>query len=1067
MAAPSRSPAPPASHAPLVLDGVEVTEASVWGRARRVLMPLQGPADVDALVELDPDWDHVVVVGPAGTSDRAASDAFSVVDVLVADLGLDVAHAGLELPGGFRATYCDERTARGQVVPVPDRRDALLLALALLGDDAATRLGGADRVLRGLLGPDATKPLGRALAAAVADGRWDDVHLAAAASDVLGPEKLASLLEAPAAAPDEVVLGGGGIVRPARRAAGAGAAAPGTLASATAVRSLGSARELGSLLAEVLAPYTEARRLQLLVDLRGRIAATDDPSGIAAVRASVGAEQLHHTRMHEAGQRLREQLDAVAGLEANRNLRLFGSGTGNVLRATFVTPHAGWPVEVLARTVREVLAGRVLVRLALVARDGDDDDLLAALDAHRAALAHLREPVGVGRRRVDVGRWIAEPARVAHRLLDVATLRQEGWPTEATWIDGFTLEPDDPVAFVRRELESAAALLSAALGAANDAVGLIAVTGAVVRPADLTADAYLSLRWVPLLPWRHPDAPDPATWRARADVRGEDGRPLVATPLAARRAADPDAPEHLLDLRWHAEADVELADLWNRSVLSQRVDRGWALRTELSEPDDEADPTRPQTTSARAAVAGAAQLLRLGGEVPARPRSWAALVDGLHAGFDTAQLLARTFKVPRALLEAADGARIPGTVLQARVGVNIRLIADWAGYMGNCLLSMYADDAEAGRCVILGLFDGDRLVYNLELVKRRGTWEPREFKARFNEEPSTGDDAAVRAWVATLTPPRTSDVPRVGPRPAGRRPRGGGSRGRREAERGPALDRLADAAAALVAPTGWQTTAVALATALDPGHRRPSPAAARVAVVRRLAEVPDAAATALASGSLTAPDLWSLAGATPLATAAEGLSDRERGRLTALAPLAAGDDVVGRSAARLVARDAIAEAWEWTRLGRALDAALADVAVDDDLPLARAVGDALAASPARGPVLALALVRTARRSADAGGLGRVRARRGEQRVPIDAAGVVGGHPRAELLGGGPWVEAWRRAASLAADPVATLAADTRRRVTSGLPPLVLVRSRWLDGADWSAWWARATRADRRRAEPPG
>ena len=1059
MAAPSRSPAP-APPAPLVVDGHTVDETLVWGRARRVVMPLREPADVDVLVELDPSWDHVVVVGPPGATDGQAADAFAVVDVLVADLGLEVAHAGLELPGGFRATYCDERTARGQVVAVPDRRDALLLALALLGDDATARLGGADRALRGLLGPEATKPLGRALAAAVADGRWDAVHLATAASDVLGPEKLVDLLAPPAEA-EPVVLGGGGIVRPARRAATRTSA--GTAEAVAAVRALGSARELGALLAEVLAPYTPARRLQLLVDLRDRVAATDDPSGREATRTAVGQDQLHHTRMHDAAQRMREQLDAVAGLEANRNLRLFGSGTGNVLRATFVTPHAGWPVEVLSRTVREVLAGRILVRLALVDRDGDADDLLAALDAHRDALAHLREPVGVGRRRVEVGRWMAEPARIAHRLLDVATYRRDGMPAEATWIDGFTLEPDDPVAFVRRELESAGPHLSAALGAANDAVGLLAVTGARVRPADLAADAYLSLRWVPLLPWRHPDAPDPATWRPRADVRGEDGRPLVDATLAARRAGDPDAPEHLLDLRWHAEADVELADLWHRTVLSQRVDRGWALRTELSDPDDERDPTVPTTTSARAAVAGAAQLLRLGGEVPARPRSWAALVEGLHAGFDTAQLLARTFKVPRALLEAADGARVPGTALHARVGVNIRLIADWAGYMGNCLLSMYADDAEAGRCVILGLFDGDRLVYNLELVKRRGTWEPREFKARFNDEPTAGDDVAVRAWVATLTPPRPTDAPRVGPRPAGRRPRGGGGRGRREAERGPALDRLVQAAAASPAPAGWRTTAVALATALDPTHRRPSATAARVAVVRRLAELAEAAAAALAAGTLTAPDLWSLAGAAPLAVAAEALTERERGRLTALPPLAAGEDVVGRSATRLLAHDAVAEAWEWTRLGRALDGALADAAADDDLPLAVALGDALAATPSRPPVLALALLRTAHRLQAAGGLGRVRPRRGEARVPVDATGVVGGHPRAELLGDGPWADAWTRAATLAPDPVADLAAATRRRVTSSLPPLVVVPTRWLDGADWAAWWARATRADRRRA----
>lgn len=141
-----------------------------------------------------------------------------------------MAGADIDLGDGFR-------TAR-LAGAAGDRRDAVLAALRALSPAGAARLGDRMRVLVALFGAAATKRVGVAASAALHDGRWAALHLASAASDLLGPERLERVLALPADGAEQ------------------GAAEPYGLASTLAAD-----------LAQVLAPDSQPRRLSLLLDL--------------------------------------------------------------------------------------------------------------------------------------------------------------------------------------------------------------------------------------------------------------------------------------------------------------------------------------------------------------------------------------------------------------------------------------------------------------------------------------------------------------------------------------------------------------------------------------------------------------------------------------------------------------------------------------------------------------------------------------------------------------------------------------------------------------------------------
>jgi hypothetical protein len=127
-----------------------------------------------------------VVVGPREAPARAIERARSEARRLVAVGGAIAAAAGVDLGGGFRS---------GRLAGAADsRRDALLAAVEFVRSEGLERLGPRDAVLVALFGSAATKRVGALAVEAVRDGAFSALRLAAAASDVVGAEKVEVLL---------------------------------------------------------------------------------------------------------------------------------------------------------------------------------------------------------------------------------------------------------------------------------------------------------------------------------------------------------------------------------------------------------------------------------------------------------------------------------------------------------------------------------------------------------------------------------------------------------------------------------------------------------------------------------------------------------------------------------------------------------------------------------------------------------------------------------------------------------------------------------------------------------
>lgn len=1051
---------------PLHLDGHELADGrQAWARTSGVAVELTSADDVDALLDLDPRWDHVVLELPADSDPVTIRLGFEEIDTFCRLVGRHLPHAGVPVLGVGWATYADERTARGLVTAVPDRRDAFLLALATLGPDAVMRMGGAERALRGLCGPDATKPLGRAIARAVDEGRWELLHLVSAASDHVPPERLVELLQA------DADLATDGLDGPGR------------------VLACGSARGLSDQLGELLAPYTSRRRADLLRDLVREVAHHRRQRVDAARRAEVGARMTNPVGIQQDD--LRQQLvlllDDVAGTEPARELGARTWIVGAAAVAGLWEPTPAWAAALLSIVTREVFAARILLAAAEGLRARPEDEWQGVMDAWEdlaPARAHLARRPSSARRRSTRVPSTDGPATQSVIDLDLAVGMWKGTARKRQFLAGRQVRTADAPSVGLALLSRAVSLVNAAGAAVNDLLLAIARSGVHLTLDDFAADPFLDLTWLGLLS-DGPQAPVPGSWSSRADLRGADGRPLVATALARRLAADPTASEHWLDLRWHAAADAHGLDLAGQRVANVRVVRGLLVETRAMEGDGDDDPTRPPLDSIPGAVAGAVQLLRLGGRVPPRPVSWSKLVDGLHGSFDTAQLMARTFRVPPRLLQVADGAEIAALGLRVRVGTNIRMLADWANYMGNCILSNYAADAARGRSVLLGLYDDDRLVYNLELVRRRNQWQAWEFQGRFNEEPADAVVAEVHAWVATLDPPTGRAELRVkAHRAPPRRGGGGRSRGRRTALREPGLRALEAVTSDVVMSVAHP---VAVLAPLVPSRRRastdPTPGvstafgapgsdlAATVELVAELSRTPATLAAIVFDCLHHEPRgdvvdaLWSIVRADPFAQAASVMTDRQREHLPELDHLASADPTLRRSDLRLVAVPAVRAAWDLGRLRRAALMALADLAdADASTTTTTASGTAAPVASAQDPTLltTAVLLYSAARLERAGQIGRLRPRTSDTRVPVDPAGIVAGHPTTRLRAdGGPWTTAWALAEAARPTTTSDLAHAVDRRLDSDVAPILLVPSAALAGRTWEQHWAALHRPRRR------
>src|SRR5205814_2481326 len=234
--------------------------------------------------------------------------------------GIEAAGAGVELSGGFRS-------ARLAGAP-GDRRDAVLAALPVVD---AERLGDRGGLLVTLFGPNATKRVGAAATAAVGQGRWSALRLASAASDVLGPEQVETVLALDA--PDGT--------EPVPR---------------------GAASALADHLARVLDPYPGPRRPGLLLDLWESVCAYQ-----AGQRRSerLRASQVPDDRTE--GLRLRyQQWDDELILDC---LRISAGRDPSLAAAARWTPPGWFRLNQLELALRDALAATVLLRLTIAVTD--------------------------------------------------------------------------------------------------------------------------------------------------------------------------------------------------------------------------------------------------------------------------------------------------------------------------------------------------------------------------------------------------------------------------------------------------------------------------------------------------------------------------------------------------------------------------------------------------------------------------------------------------------------------------------------------------------------------------
>ncbi|MBO0871146.1 MAG: hypothetical protein J2P15_21550, partial [Micromonosporaceae bacterium] len=693
-----------------------------------------------------------------------------------------------------------------------DRRDAVLAALRVLGVEQAGRLGERAAVLVALFGTEVTRPVGTAAAQAISAGRWPALHLATAASDLLGPEQLEQVLSWTAPESTDPV--------------------PHGLASVLA-------EDLGRVLANLPRP----RRLAVLRDLWEGVCADQ---WRRRRRTRLPSFPLEVTE-EAVAKRYRRFFDDLVENDARQYL---GRRPSLAAAARWVPDWwncARW----LRRIVHDALAATALLRVAIAVADrGLVDGVAASRDLLRTAAFLIDKPAAdaAARRVPDLA---DVPARPGVYLLQ---MHQRLGPD---LVLDRTTRTDLP------EWLAMAALYGRAVREVGQ--GLLNDAAQMPEPRGIAnmwrCDHFTQWRTI-------------AGYTAVRPPESWDQPPLLAggQSLAQRLRERPGEPRQAVetqaDVLWDAELADALAQLDGYDLAEVRYgDRG--LWVDLN-------PVGPHLESVPQAVAGAAQLVELGATLPNRPRTWAALVDGLLATAVIAEALAGSFPVP-APLSTMDGVAIPGTDARLELARTPHQLAEWAAYMGNCIAgSYYLDEAAAGRSVLAALRQPDgRIVANIELLpKGSAGWRIEEFRARFNADPESQLCQRVEEWVATLP-----GIPRRRPRTPPPREHIRGRPRRRDGlrELGEALDALAGEALRAAETAGalrvLDTPAIAAVTGAG---RRFGPQRYDQAVREALAgRAPDLAA------------LWRATEVRPLAAALGRLDPRIRDRYAGLDALAA------------------------------------------------------------------------------------------------------------------------------------------------------------------------------------
>ncbi|MBO2445696.1 hypothetical protein J4573_01195 [Actinomadura barringtoniae] len=816
--------------------------------------------------QTQPEPGAAVALGPAGAPEADVRQALAQLAGLVRDGGVVAAGAGVDLGAGFRSARLEG--ARG------DQRDAVLAALKALGPDGAGRLGSRAGFLVALFGPSATKRVGSAAGRAVVEGRWDALHLAAAASDVLGPEQLEKVLEL--RAPDGAELTSGGL-----------------------------ASVLGEQLSRVLEPLPGPRRLDLLVDMWTRVSAHHT---WLARRARLLASQAKQSREDDLSRRRKELEDDLIVRVARYHLDL-GQDEQPALAdlARWTPPNQHW-VGVLDRLVEDAFAATALLRAAVAVTD---HGLVEGLARSKAVLTAADNEV--------TAHWAARPprrvqgvtglpARPTLHVSEICRRLERGIvePGDATYVEQRLKRGHDYALVVMDQVEEM-------------------LSGGFQVPGEAVSDWARSI----VKRWRHatghttvrpPETWDGGfMWMRRGD--------WVPEPLSDRPAES----ETYGDLLWYADLVDAVAQLHGHDAAVHVEGENHWLDRDPPRIGDE--PLMPRFDSVNQAVAVAAQLVAFGGTAPRGVRTWLALVEGLRGGTAIAEALRGEFIVPEPIA-ALDGTTVPGTGLRFEVARNARTLAGWSAYMGNCISGPYYGDlATKGRNALAALYDeAGRIVVNVEIVaahRSEAAWRVDEIAARFNADPDAALDKRVRAWVAEIPAVRkdeeaADEAALDWDAPAARK----GAPRRLVQEIGPKLGPLAERAWDRLVTRDVLLTLKALA-----GVEESDGALTRL---RRMApeQLLDACRNALDARDLRR--LWTLTATRPLAAAVEGLEPDALQRYGQLALLEEEAPLPG-SLRKLVRLKAVAPSRSMDVVARRVRAALGVLARENDPALARAV----------------------------------------------------------------------------------------------------------------------------------
>ncbi|MEV6103590.1 hypothetical protein AB0M28_02605 [Streptomyces sp. NPDC051940] len=809
-----------------------------------------------------------VALGPAEAGGADARAAVTALRRLTAAGGDLAAGAGVDLGAGFRSARL--AGARG------DQRDAVLAALRALGPRDADRLGERAAVLVALFGPAATKPVGAAAAQAVADGRWPAVHLASAASDVLGPEQLERLLALGAPGGFDPVGGG--------------------LPSALAAQ-----------LRPVLEPLPAPRRLALLLDLWERVLARHAE---AERRRRLKATQSKQDRREALRKRRQRHDDDVFLAEFTAQRRTHEPAT--LAEAARWVPSDRLLGMHLDRLVADALGATALLHTAVAVTDHGVAEGLARVRPLLEATAKRFPEYDVYHANRRIPGLIGIPARPGVEVRALVRL----------------LHPD------RARDERFESTVRGHLTHARDyALVVLEAIGDLLENDWYRIPNWVVRNWVTssLASWRADvgrlSADDPAGLPVPPAWMRQQ---LGMTDTLAERPGAADENEIVGDLLWYDELGDALALLDGHTRAADRRGANPVWRDHAPEPAP--DPLVPRLDSVALAVSGAAQLVALGGR-PEKAADWPGFTAALYAGLDVAEALDGEFRVAPEVA-ALDGTVVPGTRARFRVARGARTLADWSAYMGNCIAGPhYREGAAAGRRVLAALYgENGAVLANIELMPARPAvrgWLINEMSGRFNDSPDPELARHFRAWVATI--PGRAPQPVPVPEPAD----AAGAPARRRTVPhvadavGPALTELvresrqqqaADAVRevyAELAGTGPESALVRL---------RRMDADTLTAAVRRVVGQPGPGL----------PGLWTATGSRPLAAAVERLDPELRERYDQLSLLAR-DAPLPKSLRRLVRQHALAPSYAMSVLALRVRAALGRLAYEDDPALAAAL----------------------------------------------------------------------------------------------------------------------------------